>query len=73
MSQYICPSCGSGYFRSSKIGPSTIFKVESGRVVHVLESSNTSGIEGDVDMENIWCGACSWHGRPEELVQSDKD
>lgn len=73
MSQYICPSCGSGYFRSSRIGPNTIFQVESERVVHVIESSNQSQINGDIDQENICCGACSWGGRLDELVTSDKD
>ena len=73
MAQFLCPSCGSEYFLTSKIGPKTIFKVASERVVQFIQSSARSFNEGDIDLQNICCGSCSWQGRLDELVESHKD
>lgn len=73
MAHFICPSCGSEYFLTSKASPKTIFKVASERVVEFIQSSTRSFGDEDSDLHNIFCGACSWHGNLDELVESHVD
>ena len=73
MAQLICPNCGAEHFLASKTGSKMIFKVESGRVVQCIQSSTGSFREGDINVHNICCGACSWHGSLDELVELERD
>lgn len=73
MAQFICPSCGSGFFLTSRTAPKTIFKVVSKRIVQIIQSPPSSFDAGETDLENICCGACSWQGRLDELIESHKD
>ena len=73
MAQFICPSCGAEYFLSSKGGSKTIFKVVSERVVEIVQSPSGSLNDGDIDLQHIFCGACSWQGGLDELVESQRD
>lgn len=73
MAQFICPSCGSTYFMTSKTGPKDIFKVVSERRLECVQlDSGAVGAE-DIDTQNICCGACSWQGSVDELVESHRD
>ncbi len=72
MAQFICPNCGSEYFLTSKTGPKTIFKVASEREVQLIQSA-TGACAGDIDSHHICCGACSWQGSLDELVESHRD
>ena len=73
MAQFNCPRCGSEFFRTSKTGPKTIFKVASERIIQFIQSSTGSLTEGEIVLENICCGACSWVGSLDELVESFRD
>jgi hypothetical protein len=73
MAQFICPSCGSEFFLTSKTGSKTIFKVASERVVQFIQSPTKSVSDRDIDLHHICCGACSWQGSLDELVQSHTD
>jgi len=73
MGQLICPSCGSEYFLTSKTGPKTIFNVTAERAVHIIHSPTESVHKRDIDRHEMYCGACSWHGTLDELVESHRD
>ena len=73
MAQFICPSCGSEYFVTSKTGAKTIFKVVAERKVQCVQSSADSLDAADIVSQKIYCGACSWQGRLEEMVESHRD
>lgn len=69
MAQFICPGCGSKYFQTSKTGTKSIFIVGGGREVEFIERA--SAVE--IDEKSICCGACSWQGHLNELVESHID
>lgn len=72
MAQYICPSCGSTYFLTSKAGPRTILQVVHERTVQCVQSASGALCE-DVDIHTLYCGACSWQGSLDEVVESHTD
>ena len=73
MAQFICPSCGSEFFITAKVGPKTIFQVEEDRMVKIIQAASGCDGDADIDESNIFCGACSWHGIVGELIASDRD
>ena len=73
MGQFICPSCGSKYFMTSKTGSKIIFQVASGRTVEFVQVNNEEISDLVIDMYTIYCGACSWHGSLDEVVESHRD
>ncbi len=76
MAQYICPSCGSTYFLTSKTGPRTIFQVvheRTVRTVQCIQSASGALSNEDIDIHTIYCGACSWQGSLDEVVESHRD
>lgn len=73
MAQFICPSCGSKYFLSSKTGPKNIFKVVYERTVQFVQLATGTSGDVNIDTQNICCGACSWRGSLDELVESHRD
>ena len=73
LAQFLCPSCGSEYFLTSKKGPETIYKIAFERVVQFIQSSARSFSEGDIDLQNICCGSCNWQRCLDELVESHRD
>ena len=73
MAKFLCPSCGSEYFLTSKTGPKTILKVASERVVQFIQSPARSFSEGNIELQNICCVACSWQERLDELIESQRD
>jgi len=72
MAQFICPSCGSEFFRTSKTGNKMIFKVTSGRKVTYI-APPYGACANQIDLDNICCGACSWQGRLVDLVTDHRD
>lgn len=73
MALYICPHCGSQFFLRSKSGLKIVFHVESGRTIHIVQPSAESLKTEEIDRDNICCGACSWHGSIDKLVESHRD
>jgi len=69
MANYICPACGSEYFVTSKTGSKSIFNVRSEHSIQLIQSATDS----IVDVQKIFCGACSWQGDLAELVESHRD
>lgn len=66
MDYLACPSCGSEYFYVMSAGEKVVFKV---RQDYTIEIINPPG-EFDVDQQHIRCGACSWQGSTNQLVES---
>jgi hypothetical protein len=73
MDQFICPSCGSKYFMTSRTGEKTIFQVRDGRSVEFAELTTEEIRDVVIDTHNICCGACSWQGSLDEVVESHRD
>ena len=73
MAQYICPSCGSHYFMTSKTGKKIVFQVSAGCTVEVLQQDGDANNEAVLDMTKIYCGACSWQGSLDEVVESERE
>lgn len=73
MAQFICPNCGSKYFLTSKTGSKTIFQVGYERTVQIIQLATGAPSDVDIDTHNICCGACSWQGSLDELVESHRD
>jgi transposase-like protein len=73
MAQYICPSCGSTYFLTSKAGLRTIFQVVHERTVQCVQSGTGVLSDEDIDIHTLYCGACSWQGSLDEVVESHRD
>ncbi|TKB09606.1 hypothetical protein [Desulforhopalus sp. IMCC35007] len=73
MTQYICPSCGSKYFMTSKTREKIIFQVTDGRSVEFVEMTTEEINNIVIDAHNICCGACSWQGSLDEVVESHRD
>lgn len=70
MAQFICPSCGSKYFLTSKTGPKNVFIVGTERALKFIQLSSESIADEDIDTDTICCGACSWQGDLDELTES---
>ena len=70
MAQFICPSCGSKYFRTPKTGPKIIFQIVYERTVQIIQSATGAFSDVVIDTHNIYCGACSWQGSLDEVVES---
>ena len=73
MAQFICPSCGSKYFLTSKTGQKIVFQIAYERTVQFMQLVTGDFNDEDIDEQNIYCGACSWHGRLDEVVESSRD
>lgn len=73
MAQYICPSCGSKYFMTSKIGRKNVFQVSSGRTVEVVQQGADANHDAVLDTTKIYCGACSWQGILDEVIESERE
>lgn len=73
MAQFICPSCGSKYFLSSKTGPKMIFQVTAERTVQFIQLATGAISDLVIDTHNVYCGACSWQGSLDEVVESHRD
>lgn len=73
MAQFICPSCGSKYFMTSKTGRKIIFQVACGRTMEFVQMTTEEISDVLIDTYNIYCGACSWQGSLDEVVESHKD
>jgi hypothetical protein len=73
MAQFMCPGCGSEFFKTAKVGSKTIFQVETGREIQILQAASADSERAEVDESAIFCCACSWHGSLAELVESDRD
>lgn len=73
MAQYICPSCGSKYFLASKTGPKIIFQVTLERTIEFIQLATGTISDLVIDTHNICCGACSWQGSLDEVVESRTD
>ncbi len=73
MAQYICPSCGSKYFRTPASGPKIIFQIAAERTIQIIQSATAATTAVAVETHDIYCGACSWHGCLEDVVESHRD
>lgn len=73
MAQFVCPSCGSKYFMASKTGRKIIFQVASGRTVEFVQMATEEINDVVLDTDNICCGACTWQGSLDEVVESHRD
>ena len=73
MAQYICPSCGSKYFMTSRTGEKTVFQVSAGCTVEVVQQGADASDDAVLDMTKIYCGACSWQGSLDEVVESERE
>ncbi|BHH82477.1 hypothetical protein [Desulforhopalus sp. 52FAK] len=69
MAQFICPGCGSKYFQTSKAGAKNTFIVVGRRTVEFIQQAG----DVEIDTKSICCGACSWQGALDELVESRLD
>ena len=73
MAQFICPSCGSEYFIASKTGPKNVFNVIDERAVQFVQLAADAAGDVHIDNHNIYCGACTWQGSLDEVVESHTD
>lgn len=70
MAHFICPGCGSEFFLTNRTGRKTVFKVAAERVLQLIQPATEDLKLSKIDIHNIFCGACSWHGSLDELVES---
>lgn len=63
-----CPLCGSQFFVSSKNRGGHVFHVGDtpARDINVVKESNDE--HEIINLEKIFCGACSWRGQVLQLV-----
>lgn len=74
MAHFICPSCGSKYFLTSRTGPKIIFQIiPPERTIAFIQLATGATSDLAIDTYNICCGACSWQGSLEEVVESHRD
>ena len=73
MTQFTCPSCGSKYFLTSKTAPKIIFQVTDERTVQFIQLATGTVSSLAIDTHNIYCGACSWQGSLDQVVESHRD
>jgi len=65
-----CPRCGSEWFVSSRRGNGQAFQMDGQlqpvfiKLIHRSEGCAT------IDLQQIFCGACTWQGIPADLVES---
>ena len=57
----------------SKTGRKIIFQVASGRTLEFVQVTTEEISDVVIDTDNICCGACSWQGSLDEVVESHKD
>jgi hypothetical protein len=70
MEYLACPSCGSTYFMSSRKVDKLVFHVSFNHQPIVVKQPQDIGIEPDINVSQICCGACSWTGKVNQLLTS---
>ncbi len=70
MEYLACPSCGSIYIVSARSGGKSVFHVNEQREPVAIEHRAQRTTTLDVDFSQIFCGACSWSGKIDQLVPS---
>jgi hypothetical protein len=73
MTYFICPECGSKYFLVSRTGRKIVFHVAGDRTIEFVQETAGELCDTVIDTDNICCGACSWQGRLDEVVESQRD
>ena len=73
MTHFICPECGSKYFLVSKTGRKIVFHVAEGRAIEFVQETAGEICDIVIDTEAVCCGACSWQGRLDEVVESQRE
>ena len=71
MTHYVCPQCGSKYFKFKKNDGAIIVTVGPDYQIEAVQSGDVLHTKPEQD-EMIDCAACSWSGQISELVQSDQ-
>lgn len=64
-----CPRCGSEWFVSSRIGKRLAFQMDEQLQPVIIKSVQQVEREA-INLRQIFCGACIWHGIPADLVGS---
>ncbi len=70
MEYLACPSCSSTYFLSSRKVGKIVFHVGVNNQPIVVNQSQDTGIHMDINISQIFCGACSWSGKIDQLLPS---
>ena len=65
-----CPRCGSEWFVSSRSGARIVFQVDEQQQPVVAETSEPATGAEPINPQHICCGACTWQGAINELVES---
>lgn len=65
-----CPQCGSELFVSTRSGARLVFQVNAERQPVVVRPEQQPVDAVPIDLHNIFCGACTWQGSVEMLVES---
>ncbi len=65
-----CPKCGSEWFVSSKTGERIVFQMDTGRHPLIARPDQQVKDANLIDPDHLYCGACTWKGPAEHLVES---
>ncbi len=71
MSQYVCPQCGSQYFKVKTDEGSSVITLDPGYKVNRIHDENGLSESQLAETVKISCGACSWNGEVRGLQLSD--
>lgn len=70
MEYLACPSCGSTYFLSSRNAGKIVFHVGVDNRPVMIDQQQNPECNSNIDVSQIFCGACSWFGKIEQLLAS---
>ncbi|MBM9615376.1 hypothetical protein JWJ90_13915 [Desulfobulbus rhabdoformis] len=65
-----CPQCGSQWFVSSRSGERTVFQMDGQHQPVIAQPESISEDTVPINPDQIFCGACSWKGPENDLVES---
>ncbi len=65
-----CPMCGSELFLSTRAGERIVFKMDAERRPVLMHPEHSSMGAPPINPQALFCGACSWQGSIEALVES---
>jgi uncharacterized protein YbaR (Trm112 family) len=65
-----CPKCGSEWFVSSRTDERIVFQMDTGRHPVIARPEQQAKDANLIDPDHLYCGACTWKGSAEHLVES---
>jgi hypothetical protein len=66
-----CPQCGSEWFVSSRTGERIVLQMDTDRHPLIARpAQQPRSAAASIDPQHLYCGACTWQGSAEHLVES---